>query len=221
MEAPETRKPLSMLDKFGTVLSDRAVDRVSRRHVLYRLAAGAAGLFSVGITTSSIINIGGRAYAQSNPSPPPPCSHNGTGIQTDSIYCGLHGNACSDLRSCTGNSCTWVGACPAGTSPRGPTDTNHGTYPWRACCLCSGATGDTGEIFMYQDCCGSQTSGIICGTRIKACQGTNYHDAGNRCPRQMNWCDYWQGGTYYCTVALGPQGPCHKDKFCDCIDDNS
>jgi hypothetical protein len=219
MEPHKTRKQLSMLDKFGAALSDRAVDRISRRHLFYRLAAGAAGMFSVGITASSIINIGGRVYAQSNPSPPPPCAHNGTGIATDSTYCGLHGVSCADLRSCVGTTCTWVGACPKGTSPAGPS-TPTGTYPWRACCLCSGGDGDTGEIFMYQDCCGTQTSGFLCGTKINACSATHYHNAGNRCPRQMNWCDpFPNSGTYYCTVALGPQGTCSLRTFCDCIDD--
>jgi hypothetical protein len=184
--------------------------------VLYRFAAGVAGLFSVGITTSSIINIGGRAYAQSNPSPPPPCSHNGTGIQTDSIYCGLHGITCADLKACLGSACTWNGPCPTGTSPAGSSDPNAGAYPWRACCLCSGAPdGDTGEIYMYQDCCGHSTNGYCNGLNWSLCYANHAYNAGTRCPRQMNWCDPFQAGSYYCTTALGPQGTCSVRNFKD------
>jgi hypothetical protein len=203
-----------MLDKFGAALSDRAVDRISRRHLLYRLAAAAAGMFSVGITASSIINIGGRVYAQSNPSPPPPCPHNGTGIATDSTYCGLHGITCADLKFCLGSACTWSGACPVGTSPAGPS-TPTGTYPWRACCLCSGGDGDTGEIFMYQDCCGHSTNGYCNGLNWSLCYANHAYNAGTRCPRQMNWCDPFNGGSYYCTTALGPQGTCKVSTFTD------
>lgn len=206
-----------IVDKIGASLANRAVTRYSRRSALHQLATGAAGLFGLGIVMSSVVGLGMQAHAQSNPSPPPPggggggggggspppCSHGGD-CTNDGTWCGLHGIKCPDVQAFdSGNDCNWSNGCPGGTSRPGS--------GWYACCLCTSGNGDAGEIFQFQDCCGSVSA--ACAVAIGLYVAYNGRCSQSRCPATQNWCNPYGGGQYWCTNSIGPQGSCNYSTY--------
>lgn len=200
----ESEGSISLLDRVGAALADRAAGRWSRRSAVMRLAQATAGLFGIAFTASFIVDSGFRVQAQNN------ANGQSDGCKQDrskggrcgaaGTWCALKGRSCDHFSGCsgcvqtTGNSA----GCPSGTSLGGS---------WSACCLCMSELNNPaprkGKMYTFKDCCGPLLGPV--SSQCSPCYGNplrskNRDCENNRCPITQDWCSGYPG-FYVCSIA--------------------
>jgi hypothetical protein len=146
------RKETSIINRTGKAVSDYAAASLTRRGMLFNVAAGAATLFGIKFAAPQVVDSFlslPSAFGQAT------CTH-ATGCGSDALNCGMgNGNDCATWK----NNDTPGGACEgcwnATTGcPVGLTKAPAGSG-WSMCCKCVGNPA-AGTKIHYYDCCGAR-----------------------------------------------------------------
>jgi len=217
-EGPISNVRNSLVGKLG----DQLALRYTRRSLIYRLGAAAAGILGVKFIPPFVADTWVRmAEAQETPpdgekekkpkkpkkpkkGDPLECEHDQPCTTKTSEKCGFaNPQDCTAYNSAACPGC-WDGMCPRPLKRGGS---------WEVCCTCL-ADPFRGETFKYVDCCGSDINRTPpgdctpCEAAAKAagCPPTLVGRNPANCPPQ-NWCAP-QPGEPICTVAINTGTAC-------------
>lgn len=205
---------ISLFDRAGAALAEKAATRWSRRSAVVRLAQATAGLFGIAFAASFIVDSGFRVNAQNDPNAQPDgCKQDktkGGRCGAAGIWCALRGRSCDHFTGCP-NCLQTTGAigCPTGTRLGGG---------WSACCLCTSEltkpSPRKGKVYTFNDCCGFTTA--VCSPCNVVVPGWHHACSNSRCPVTQNWCT-GHSGLYVCSIAAQDPG----DGGGDCTENNN